>query len=72
VVHHPIAKGSGTHQPGFGFADRELPIGARGVSEAAQLVLELKQLGFQIGAKGEHIRPIALAARRVEKAVMRG
>ena len=28
VMHHPIAEGGDTHEPGFGFVNRELPIGA--------------------------------------------
>jgi len=38
MVHDPIAKGGGAHQPGFGLTNQELPVGTGSVSEALQLV----------------------------------
>jgi hypothetical protein len=77
VVHHPIAEGCRTHQAGLGLTDGELAIGARGIGEALQLVLQPEQLGFKVGREGQHLRPVALAlgslakaARRVEKLVI--
>ncbi len=71
-MHHPIAKRCGAHQARFGLTYRELPVDARCVGEAAQLVLELEQFSFQVGGKVEHIGAIALALARLPESGEQG
>ena len=61
VMHDAVAIGSGGNQAAFGFTDFELAVGPGFVGKRLQLVLQLKEIGLQLGVEGEHGGPIALA-----------
>ncbi len=61
VMHDAVAIGSGGDGARLGITNRETPIRAGLIAEGAQLLLELKQLGFQTTVEGQHIGPEALA-----------
>ena len=44
MVHHPIAVGGGGDQAPLGLEDLELAVGARGVGEGLQFVLEREEI----------------------------
>ena len=61
VMHNAVAIGGGGDQAPFGFTDFELAVGPGCVGKRLQFVLQLKEIGLQLGVEGEHGRPIALA-----------
>jgi hypothetical protein len=60
-MHHAVAIGGGGDQAPFGITDFKLAVGPGCVGEGLQLVLQLKEMGLQLGVEAEHGGPVALA-----------
>jgi hypothetical protein len=71
-MHHAVAIGGGGNQAAFGIADFKVAVGAGGVGEGLQFVLQLEEIGLQPGVEAEHGGPIALAALGVEGSGVEG
>ena len=60
-MHNAVAVRGGGDQAAFGIPDFTLAVGPGRIGEGLQFVLQLQEIGLQLGVEGEHGGPIALA-----------